>query len=223
MEDSDYIRKLDSLARFYNSQITSHVGYLLTSAAGYFAIFSLATQANWIPEAWSLALFVVVGVLYFALPAPFPPFPMYLLARVQYYNALSQVVWDHMGSSSPDPTYFERLKQRALQVPRNGGIGIQQAVGTLFEAHLYLSYHPEKRKDDCCWKKIFNLQEFSREFTVSSYDRNLFGVLKLSRLLMVAYRGTLKSYLSPKNEDVRCRMIGALFEEDVNSLWVFDP
>jgi hypothetical protein len=47
INDSEYRKLLDGLARFYNSQVTAHVGYVLTSIVGYFALFSVASANKW--------------------------------------------------------------------------------------------------------------------------------------------------------------------------------
>ena len=139
LPDSEYCSMLDSVARNYNSQMTAHVGYLLTSVFAPLAFASLATSAGWIdgllqwlsefscvhalfPWEQRALLLVGLGLVYVLFPVSMRPYvphpfsPLYLFARMYYYYELSQIVWDHMGINSPSKIRFDELKMRAFKV-----------------------------------------------------------------------------------------------------------
>jgi hypothetical protein len=162
LNDSDYLRLLDNLGRFYDSQTTAHTGYILTSVVAYFAVFSLAVASNWISmllswttnvELASLALFVCLGLLYCVSPTPLSP--IYLWARREYWSALSWEIKEHLGLTDSNRTRFLALKRRALRM------GIQRAVVAMFDARLYRSCAKEEgKKEDLKWRRIFGFDEF---------------------------------------------------------------
>jgi hypothetical protein len=124
VEDPDYFRNLDSVARFYNSQGTAHVGYLITSVVLYLTIFSIVQPTKALEEFLGyfrlevhplIASIVVVAVFLLFLPVwiwlPFSFSFRYQLARTQFYMELSSIVWEHMGISGT--AKIEPLRKRA--------------------------------------------------------------------------------------------------------------
>lgn len=184
----EYLRMLDSLARYYNSQITVHAGYLLTSIVVIFGAFALVKDVLVAGIKWALSLtlgglvsgvdpslFVTVGIfpilliLYFVVPLAYPVCFQYFLGRTQFYICLSETAWEHMGITSSDPDYFKEMRMRAIGDSQTGklGIGIRQSIHSTFEARLYISEcrrTQQKPKDekphvDEAWKEAFYLGE----------------------------------------------------------------
>jgi hypothetical protein len=215
LSDSEYRHVLDSLARYYNSQVTAHVGYLLTSIVVYCAIFSLITnivvrnldldwQAQVIVAVEVLVVFVCFGVIYASVR--FPLLPKYFLARTQYFMQLSDVVWNHLGLSSRSEEYFRQLKARALCFP----LGIQTSIVRMFEARLYRSLLEQKdiTPSDDLWETAFGVKEllaFGREHGWSTNSlipsfkgKKILGLWKfgydLTGLLEASHRSQLRGY-----------------------------
>jgi hypothetical protein len=170
IQDLDYIRKLDSLARFYNSQATAHVGYFLTWIVLYSAVFNIIqpTILEYLHTRFdSLVSLVSVILIFIALLigwiwTPLPVFsPRYQLARTQYYMELSQIVWEHMAVNNPKA--FDRLRKRT----EGEYTSIQASVATLFGARLFRSLWKKKHKDEeppeerkgQRWIDIFDLRQ----------------------------------------------------------------
>jgi hypothetical protein len=143
MSSDEYLAKLDSLARFYNSQMIAHVGYLLTTFVLYVSAFSVAL-GNYGDPPLRIGLFFLGFAVYNSL-AFLEAFwsrlrvmslftPLYHYARMRYYFVLAEAVWLHMGLKLPksNPTY------RLLRVRANK-LGIENAVVSWFEARLYVS------------------------------------------------------------------------------------
>jgi hypothetical protein len=233
LDNGDYLRMLDALGRFYNSQVTQHVGYLITSVLGYVALFSLAIQSKWIQLPYeylgfpldllgwyAVLLFVVLGFI--CVIMPYPPFPLYFLSRVQYYIALSEVVWDHMGMTNSDLAHRDELKvrvfQRMTQPKYPGTHGLIQAVMSLFEAQLYLSCRPESHHGSE-WKRDFVISDELAKYL--SPDTSRIGVWKfkvsVTCLLRIAYRSRIRDYLNAAkgagNEESEDYRKGKLFSE----------
>lgn len=220
---------LDSMARFYNSQITGHVGYFLTSVVGYFAVWSVAVfpwMSRWIPQQdvalWSAILAVVVFAIYFVVPLP--PSPTYFLARIQYYSALSGVVWDHMGLNSSKKDVFYALKHRAYPTADNDGssdrLGVTRAVTELFEARLYLSL-PKRDGPQKRWKRDFHFEHYLKACPKTGLQpeyemRGSIGVWKfrypMTYLLRIAYNGAISGMIQDEKRKKK-RGKGALFKE----------
>ena len=241
LEDDEYRRLFDSLARFYNSQITAHVGYFLTSVVAYVAVFSMfkdllyssfVSQLGDQPASILVfSLFVLVGVAYCLFPIPYPPFPVYLLARTQYYVILSELAWSHMGVNEASQRQFCVLKDRALQIRSVGDsgpypLGLQHAVQSMFEAALYCSYVNEDKRS-AGWQEVFRLETYiAQGFNPPSYTSE-FVVWKvrypLKSLLRIAYRIRIDGYVRAHTEEVKegrayeqfdeKARIGALFEK----------
>jgi hypothetical protein len=222
LSDVDYVRILDGLARFYSSQVTSHAGYLLTSIVVYLGFFGLVS--SWIiamsekplPYYYLLGLiatFIILGIAYVRLPIRY--FPMYFLARLQYYIALTEAVWNHLPHNSDDATgrYYAELRRRALgpiSTDRRVALGIHTAVNRLFEARLYLSCVRDLDKVvdlencrsiglehyelSCEEQEIFQLSRYYRHFTFPRcYERmSVMRFWQLTELLLLAYREELK-------------------------------
>lgn len=222
LEDSEYRRMLDSLARFYNSQITAHAGYMLATGLGLVTI--LLQSDRWISliettfgeyghvDAARLELlgalwFLTGAMLLLVIVSPFLGrisrimliSPIYHYGRLQYYIALTEIVWLHMGlvEQHVDRKLFQLLKDRALcsswrHENMDRSLGMVQAVKTLFEARLYISLRRMKASNyelDDEGQALFNLSEYyTVEHTMSSY-----GGLKRD-LMFSIYRKTLRGY-----------------------------
>jgi hypothetical protein len=208
-KDDDYIRVVDGLLRFFNSQNTSHGGYLLTMAVIGLTISNLALSFNvWItrllgwPEyVWPITIISVTLIgLYFAIE--------WMVARLQYYIALSEVALNHLPYTGIGPTgsmelYYGIMKTRALESPNP--LGVRNAISRLFEARLYVSCQREKKKAE-----NYELNEKEQEtFHLSDYyshgqfwtglgpcyaKHNILWIWPQTNLLLKAYRKTLKSY-----------------------------
>jgi len=148
MEEVEYTRLLDSLARFYNSEITAHVGYELTVTVGFFAALLGLTSIvlGLCNSIWPAMLIFDCACLVVFFLAPLWPCFKYLYGRLQYYGELSQATFEHMGlktpyMSQPDgrtwrtQEYVLRLMEKALQNEN----GIEGGIDTLFAARLYVS------------------------------------------------------------------------------------
>lgn len=212
---------LDSMARFHNSQITGHVGYFLTSVLGYFAVWSVAVfpwMPGWIQNdiaLWSAVLAVVVFAIYFVVPLP--PSPTFFLARIQYYSALSGVVWDHMGLTGSKKDVFYALKHRAYPTAGNDNssdrLGVTTAVTELFEARLYLSLRDDPQEG---WKTAFHFEHYLKACKTGldpEYKMTgSIGVWKLrypmTYLLRIAYNGAISGMIKDKKNKK-----GPLFKE----------
>jgi hypothetical protein len=127
------------LARFYNSQATAHIGYLITSIVIYAAIFNILQPLQAFENLlhsgafWS-SVVTLIAFFFFVLLWAYAPFlSRYQLARTQFYMELSQIVWEHMGVNNQE--VFEPFRTRAT----GSGMAIQYSVMTLFEARLYRS------------------------------------------------------------------------------------
>lgn len=133
LEKGDYIRCLDSLARFYNSQVTVHAGYLLTSVVAFFAVLSM--MLSLVNEDLLQARYLLL--LVFGLAWILAVLFTYFLARLQYYMVLSNIVWAHMGLQGYQPDTVTALKSRAM---KTGNMrGVQASILSMFEAYLYVS------------------------------------------------------------------------------------
>jgi len=185
--------------------MTAHVGYFLMSLFGYFAIVSVVISSKAIDFMLSiikwtgyepLAIFlfcVLFGIVYLVLVR-------YLFARTQYYIALSEVVWMHMGLTSPEQKFFQLLKKRAFR------LGIMSAVTSMFEAILYVSFcmrHDKEKRED--WKERFDLKEFyDSGFKIEpGYEgRKLFGVFNYTNLLWTAYQQQINNMKAVPNHKI---------------------
>jgi hypothetical protein len=178
-QDLDYIRKLDSLARFYNSQGTAHIGYLITSIVIYCAVFNIFQPAQAFKDLLQINAFasssIVVVIFLVLLPVwIWMPFSSrYQLARTQFYMQLSEIVWEHMGVNNPKA--FESLKERTTSEYTS----IQAAVYALFEARLYRSLWKKERKceppevyNGQRWMDVFNPSEHPFGKAIEKYDGN---------------------------------------------------
>lgn len=166
VEEVEYIRLLDTLARFYNSQITAHVGYELTATAGLVAVL-LGVTSTVVGVCKSLLLamgifdLVCLGIFFVA---PFWPCFKYLYGRLQYYGELSNVVFEHMGLMTPHSRgqgeewqaneSVRRLREMALTNEH----GIQGQIDKIFRARLYVSRAIRSDGDTGEIRK--NLQQF---------------------------------------------------------------
>lgn len=145
MPRDDYLAKLDSLARFYNSQIIAHVGYTLTTLILFVTLYFglLADIVSWQLPFGRIILFAVLLIAFILFPflgkfwSGFDYLsrltPLYHFARMKYYTALTEIVWDHMGLTRSGDTHFETLQTRAES------LSILHAIMKLFEAWLYVS------------------------------------------------------------------------------------
>jgi hypothetical protein len=210
--EGSYARGLDSLARFYNSQITVHVGYLLTSFAVMVAVFPLVRGGfEWVirlifiwgglwPGSRDLTSFLstLLGVaplaLYMGIKTSYPICFSYFLGRTQYYECLSQAVWDHMGVNTSSTDFVNQLLGR---VGRPDSDGINHSVMTYFEYILYTTLCKKQKEEE---KKV--PRERAKELYhmtgidlgSGGYDRSVLKLWKLPNLLLLAYKRTLSEY-----------------------------
>jgi hypothetical protein len=232
-QEKEYVRLLDSLARFYNSQITVHVGYQLTVTAtvvgtvvgivlALVTSIDLSSESNIIERVLTFAL-LVVGI-YVYLQCNCRYLFKYLLGRTQYYIALSQAVWEHMGLKSfpqpkrPKEDHMLLLKKRALSYK----YGIENAVISLFEARLFLSLlhgempkqwlaEPDERlvkeqQEEKAWvdrnlKEAFDLDPSILHASQAPYARGVFWYPRLEKLLQFAYGSQIAYYLSDEKKE----------------------
>jgi len=212
--EDHYFTILDSYARFYNSQTTAHIGYLISifaltvgSLVGI-VVSTILRADTYYPDVMGLDTVIRWGVLTGAIVVfllwvlmdnfPFPYFSLkYRLGRIQYWMALSQIVWEHMGGkSNPKEDFMLRLKKRVFEQE----IGVEQAISTLFEARLYVSgctRQREKRQimetpevlrlQDDKLKKYFMI---GKDIPVSGgpYLRKTVIFYHLDQLLYLAYK-----------------------------------
>ena len=208
---------LGVLGSSYDSQATQHVGYLISSVLGYFVPWSLVFASRWfssLPECLTFSLvvlFLVLGILYSLCV------PVYLLVRVQYYSALSEIVWEHMGLKNSNLWVRKELKTRVFQRAKGkypGTHGIVRAIVTLFEARLYLSMRTNETNE---WKNVFVVSDrLARAMGGRSYTGNILWILPRTRLLRLAHRREIKSYLNSykdkkKKSSTEAFKIGELF------------
>lgn len=232
-KDNDYIRVVDGLARFFNSQITSHGGYLLTMVVIALALSNLALSFNervtllLTPYAlggsgyiWSITIISVTIIgLYFAME--------WGVARLQYYIALSEVALNHLPYTGSGPVgfmerYYDVMKTRALaSTPNVNSLGVRSATSRLFEARLYVSCQNEKNKTRTYElneqeQKIFHLSEHYLHWGLGPcYAGNsVLRIWRQTNLLLTAYRRTLRSY--KKGEPGENREVWNLFKEFVD-------
>jgi hypothetical protein len=187
-ENDEYIRLLDSLARFYNSEVTVHVGYLLTLAVVFFTLLTLVSQR--LTQGLPLWEFIEYVILAFSgLCVLMYPVFRYAVARYFYYSALSEIVWQHMGLQGHETKWLDALKTRATRSGTREGI--HQSIMTMFEARLYISQcfrnglisetpaAPESPQEK---KKAEILRNLRNHFGFQGIERNL-----LSRNMMYFY------------------------------------
>lgn len=165
MDNDGYLTLLDSLARYYNSQITAHVGYLISVfALAFGGLIAVGTSLVLRTESDALTLgplsigdtymrvgvpVILLGLLFLWILGGLPYSLKYLVGRTQYYIGLSQIVFEHMGLETRhgDPI-VQTLRERALK----DNHGIDHAIVSLFEGRLFVSrckargkgvhYHP---------------------------------------------------------------------------------
>jgi hypothetical protein len=207
--DPDYARALDGLARFFNSQITVHTGYLLTSFGVIIALFALLNQ--WIflgienkTVAYVVSSMIIAAVLilYFGARLPYPVCFQYLLGRIQYYQCLSEVAWDHMGVTKTNTTLVNALEERARM------LGIMPAVLTRFEFILY--YTLRKRQNNPRYEKAAKLYHMENaRYEGRGYEQLVLGFWDLPKLLLLACT-RLRQYKSSDQ----------LSDQKIAELWV---
>jgi hypothetical protein len=147
--DDGYLTRLDSLARFYNSQTTAHVGYLISVSAFLFGgCLAISTSVVFWTGNYHAAIglddrFVRIAVPLFLLVVLFLwalgrfTFSLkYLLGGVQYNVVLSYMVFEHMGLLQHiGSDHVRMLSIRAWRSEK----GIEGALRSLFEARLFAS------------------------------------------------------------------------------------
>jgi len=229
MKDEQYLRILDTYARFYNSQATAHVGYGVTVTAfvagtGLSLLISFVARSDpLLPKGGESYELVVRGALLLSILAgavvySFWGFHLlsfkYLVGRLQYYIQLSHIVWEHMGAKSPPKgnpkeDFMQKLKNRALKV------GIEQAITTLFEARLYVSgcsrqrYNrgrplgdiKESERDEEDQNLMMYFCEVSQDVLQSRhpYTTRMFRY-DFDNLLYLAYKKQINQYCKPPEE-----------------------
>jgi hypothetical protein len=125
----------------------------------------------------------------------------YLCGRGLFYSNLSQIIWEHMGTTAAyawtaDP-YVEKLEQRALRM------GIHRAVITLFEARLFATRCRRRHLDYQVTEE--NLRAFDAAPELVKRENDYKGsTLRLWRndeMLFLAYKATIKSLLDSKKKE----------------------
>ncbi|HYW01660.1 MAG TPA: hypothetical protein VE862_09330 [Candidatus Acidoferrum sp.] len=210
-EQSEYVRFLDGQARFFNGQVTAHAGYFLTTILGSLAVFNVG-------NAWLVGIVSTVNIAYFStlvsviffgvlvsifLLGSFPFSPKYFYARLQYYTALSEIVWNHMPYSSQHgkDELFDVLMNRALGPLGDDGsrLGVRSAVMEFFEARLYISckntgskpYELSEHE-----QTLFRLTEYFSQFgALDSYTKRRALLWDRTALLLLAYKDTIMTDL----------------------------
>jgi hypothetical protein len=221
VDHDEYLRLLDSVARYYNSQIIVHAGYLLTSVALIFAVFAIirdslqnAVQDSlmwifkfvppYVPFLITLLLFTILLTFFVVAPFQYPVCFKYFLGRTQLYICLSDVVWEHMGITGANKEYFNQMKDRVRRVKPSGDpIGIRLATLTAFEARLYISECVRRENEPLPnWREGFYLLNWEwicmeKQKYYTGQKIRLFKWLGYdkSALLFLAYSGSLKSYV----------------------------
>jgi hypothetical protein len=214
MPASDYRHMLDAMARFYNSQIIVHVGYLLTTAALYLGSLAVLERvlddflgAGPVAVCSLIALGFLLGFALVQVKLPYPPFIPYLLGRTQLYQCLSEVVWDHMGITGADTQHFQRLKERVFrETPTRNPVGLQEAIINAFEARLYVSLCRQEQKvtKDATpkmthnWRSAFYLEKQDvlacNEAQENYAWHRILKYYDLPTLLMLAHKTRLESF-----------------------------
>jgi hypothetical protein len=231
-DEEKYLTRLDSLASSYNAEVLAHIGYELTLfsvAAGSLlatanplwapfvgALIDLWTRPN-VPFAWWTVAFAllwvflaILAVMWFFGCFHIPYSFKYLLGRSQYYLAMSEIIWAHMGVAVT-PALYASLRER---VTRLGG-GQRHAIQKLFEAQLYLSNYGIKvskggRKDDSAVAKNLvsyfgiGVNEIAEDgkfcenpiisLTDQYYNKVILMLWKRADLLTLAYEPTFRDY-----------------------------
>jgi hypothetical protein len=213
---NQYTRALAALARFYNSQVTVHVGYLLTSFVGLLALFSLTRE--WIQGGiyflillfpsgllpipltasetaiiWTAMVFLVILGAYLIAPLRYPVCFGYFLGRTQYYICLSEIIWTHMGITTRDRIYVERLMNRILANDELNGI--RAAVMRTFELYLCVSICLRKHTVfDPSWFPAFSATKEDISAADFYYNRRILRAWNLADLLTRLYRHSLQAY-----------------------------
>ena len=150
----DYYRCLDSLGRFYNSEFIAHIGYqvatfglavalsptIISIIADTIVFFYSAipkVYATWIAAVIYAVLFLVwfTGCFRYSF--------RYLHGRSQYYAAISEIIWDHMGMLAESTgKRTTELRDRLFgmgQWSERKALGMPEGIRVLFEAYLYFS------------------------------------------------------------------------------------
>lgn len=163
----EYFERLDSWARFYNSQLTAHVGYLVSVFAFVGAAsLGFSTSVLLRNDKYESILGVIqvqdalvrygipvilVALFFFWLLSTRKFCFRYLLGGVQYYVVMSYIVFEHMGLTDNDGRRTALLRDRAVRMPsgilRGRPGGIQRALLSLFEARLFVSKCREQRDE----------------------------------------------------------------------------
>ncbi len=167
------------------------------SLLAYFAFFSVGTSNHWFGSNQTVTFwaFIGLGLLYLGLGCIkivgrfLPVFPVYLFARLVYYQVFSQCVWEHMGLSS-SPLLFMVLKERALhhlQSPSDIR-SIHAAVVSYFEARLFISSIDIPLKDDN-WVHVFELDNYFQHYSMSRHN------WLNTHLLLLAYHKQFRLYV----------------------------
>jgi ribosomal protein L40E len=243
--DDQYLSLLDSLARFYNSQITAHVGYSATVTVGILAVVLTLSSGviqlrhqlsnllrNWIPcltSFWIVVFLVTVDLVFLGLYflAPLRPVSLkYLVGRTQYYIALSQLVFEHMGLESK---FRDRKNDPLLKVLRtraqNAPDGIGGAVIRLFEARLFVSRCHRKNKQfeggDPKNLRVFGVSDSEIGLIAEYKDYYTSKILpslgfSMCDLVFLGYKAKINELTDPKNNALtqeRGRLLKLEFEK----------
>lgn len=209
-EEREFFRLLESLAGSYNSQITSHVGYVLTFTlfVGTSAMVFLL-QVLFVPNLGPLSKFgalVLVAILVwvYLFVKRSPVCFSYLYGRAQFYVALSGIVWQHMeflgGEGRPEQLTTRRLRDRAVRFT-----SISHGVTTIFEARLFVSRCLRKGlcyKDERIRRALhyFDITNDEQEAVLplnereNYYDRPFLRFWNIADIIYLAYRAKIENY-----------------------------
>jgi hypothetical protein len=198
-QPDQYVRVLDSLARFYNSEKTVHAGYLITSIIAVMALLSavlnivLSPTLEGVAFGYRMAAMLIIAaatlICYFGINKPLPFLFRYLLGRMQLYLWLSEIVWEHMGLKASGD-FAEKLRHRTENPDLNG---VQDAVMTFLAARLYISI--------CnMGQRYLEIDSVEKDFAASGLLKHLwayrskFLCWKLTDLVILAHRQNLQGY-----------------------------
>lgn len=210
-----------------------HVGYLVSSFVALVAALALTRQwltsltqllimrfvaspnvTSFYAETIFLAIALVIFLYYFF--GARLVCVKWLLGRMLYYEALSEIVWNHMGTNIQGQSIgtFVQLRDRAVKM------GVSQAVISLFEANLSVSlWHRKHSKVDLgdkqnetlkdqlqkSLRKPFNITDDSICWVTQKYydqPAPLWRRWNRADLLFIAYRYVLDGYRKDKKRYV---------------------
>ena len=204
---------MDSLARFYNSEFIAHIGYQVATLGLAVAlsptIVSIIADTivffySAIPKVYATWIVVVIYAVLFLVwfTGCFPYSFRYLHGRSQYYAAISEIIWDHMGmlAGSTDKRTTE-LRNRLFgmeQWSKREELGMPAGIQVLFEAYLYFSICKKlgRGNEIAAHFDPFHVNEELCRIEGKYYSGQKSLVWDRTDLLLLAYTPTLNHYRS---------------------------